>query len=244
MIEVDGAASERLLQPKMPPGVLTEGAVVDVRLRNSCASFALMIAGLILVPTGVLASSTDCSKIKSTTVPVELVVRFVGFEQTYQIYRGAGKTAVLWTRQIAPNGINVAKADTINGFAVATSSTTNVEGVPDRDGQLSYSGISIEDYDHRNSVSFKVLWTFTYRNGTTRQAEQSFDHIFVSAGETVVGSCGLAVYRKAVKFTAGGQTKSLFLTYFPELRVAVTSPASEPAFISLSTSFEPIRMLR
>ena len=68
MIEVDGAASERLLQPKMPPGVLTEGAVVDVRLRNSCASFALMIAGLILVPTGVLASSTDCSKIKSTTV--------------------------------------------------------------------------------------------------------------------------------------------------------------------------------
>lgn len=177
-------------------------------------------------------------------MPVELVARFGRFEQTYQVYRGPGKTAVLWTRQIAPNGVNVAKAYTINGFAVATSSTTNVEGDPDRDGQLTYTGIAIEDHDHRNSVSFKVLWTLTYRNGSTRQAEQSFDHAFVSAGEATVGSCRLAVVQKAVKSTAGGQTRSLFQTYFPELRVGVTSLTSEVSFISLSTSFEPMRMVQ
>ena len=93
-------------------------------------------------------------------------------------------------------------------------------------------------------MSFKVLWTFTYPNGTTRQGEQSFEHTFVSAGETTVGPCRLAVYQKAVKLTAGGQTQSFFQTYFPELRVGVTSLTSEVAFVSLSSSFEPMRMAR
>lgn len=199
---------------------------------------------LAATPTGLLAQSTDCSKIKSTTVPVELVVRFGRFEQVYQIYRQAGNKAVLWGRQTTPYGINITKADTINGFAVSTSMTTNAEGVPDREARVSYPGTAIEDVDHGRSVSFKVLWTFTYRNGTSQQAEQEFDYTFVSAGDTTAGPCTLTVYRRAVKLTAGGKTSSFFQTYFPELRVAVSSATSEVAFVGLSTSFEPLRMLR
>lgn len=188
----------------------------------------------------------DCSKIKSTTVPVELVVRFDRFEQVHQVYREAGKAAVLWTRQATPRGINIIKAETINGYGIASSLTSTVDKVPDHEAQHSYSGIAIEEDDHRHSVSYKVAWTFRYRNGTTRQVEQGIDYNFVSAGETTIGSCTLAVYRAEITFTdvRSGQASRMFHTYFPELRIAVTSLTPEVIFVSLTTLFEPLRMLR
>ncbi|WP_091888074.1 hypothetical protein [Bradyrhizobium sp. Rc2d] len=213
------------------------------RLRLAVNFVALVLFG---VPTVVLAQSMDCSKIKSTTVPVELVVRFDRFEQAYQVYREAGKTAVLWTRQTTPHGINISKAETINGFGITSSLTSTVDKVPDQEAQHRYSGIVIEDDDRRHSVSYKVSWTFKYRNGTARQVEQGVDYTFVSAGETTIGSCALAVYRGEVKFTdvTSGRTDRMFHIYFPELRIGVTSLTPEPVFVSLSTSFEPLRMLR
>lgn len=226
-------------------GFRDPGSQSRIHLRRRLAAH---VVGLVLsgVPTVVLAQPMDCGKVKSTTVPVELVVRFDRFEQAYQVYREAGKKSVLWARQTTPHGVNISKAEIINGFGIASSLTSSVDKVPDHESQRTYSGIAIEDDDHRHSVSYKVSWTFKYRNGTTRQSEQGIDYTFVSAGETTIGSCALAVYRGEIKFTdvRSGQTDRMFNLYFPELRLSVTSLTPEPVFVSLSTSFEPFRMFR
>lgn len=54
------------------------------------------------------------------------------------------------------------------------------------------------------------------------------------------------MYRAEVRYTdvKSGQTDRMFQTYFPELRIVVTSLSPEPVFVSLTTSFVPFRMIR
>ena len=47
MIAIQGVVPEQGAGPKMPPGVLVEGAVVDAKFRDSYISFAIMIGGSI-----------------------------------------------------------------------------------------------------------------------------------------------------------------------------------------------------
>ena len=45
MIAIQGVVPEQGAGPKMPPGVLVEGPVVDAKFRDSYIAFGMMIAG-------------------------------------------------------------------------------------------------------------------------------------------------------------------------------------------------------
>src|SRR5450756_2037385 len=45
MTAIQGVVPEQAAGPKMPPGVLVEGPVVDAKFRDSYIAFSMMIAG-------------------------------------------------------------------------------------------------------------------------------------------------------------------------------------------------------
>jgi hypothetical protein len=188
-------------------------------------------------------ASIDCNSIRATTVPVQLHYKFGQNDHTYQIYRGTGGSAVLWSRLITPYLSTVSKAITINGFATETSLTSSTDKVKDTETKQRYVGIQIENDDRRHSEAYKVYSTRRYRDGSSQETEQEISYTFQSKGEMQVGPCALPVYRGEISYTQGGQTIRMFHTHFPELRVSISEVGHDILIEGISTSFDPITPL-
>ena len=66
MTAVQSMVPEERADPKMPPGVLVEGAVVDGKFRDSYVAFAIMIGGSIGAPVWAFTQGIGWVEIRSS----------------------------------------------------------------------------------------------------------------------------------------------------------------------------------
>lgn len=171
---------------------ITQGTSYGWWVRNGIT--AVVLSSL---STTALAQPTriDCDSIRATTVPVQLHYKSGQNDVTYQVYRGTGGSAVLWSRLITPYLTIVVKAVTINGFATETDLTSFTDKVKHAETKQRYVGIQIENDDRRHSEVYKVYWTRRYGDGSRQDTEQDVSYAFQSTGEVQVGPCVLLAYR-------------------------------------------------
>ncbi|MDN5001926.1 acyl-CoA desaturase [Bradyrhizobium sp. GCM10027634] len=91
MTVIEGVApeqgAERTLPPKMPPGVLFEGEVVDAKFRDSYISFALMIGGTIGALIWAFAYGIGRVEIAVFAGMFMLTTMGIGFMHRYFVHR-------------------------------------------------------------------------------------------------------------------------------------------------------------